>query len=673
MGDRREHPPFPGIHQIVWQSSLRGMERPVRSFKSFIRTAPPHPGLNNEKPLPPVPAPREEPDRTAIPPSPVRSFSASPWKAPAAWDEPESPDQEIRTPSFSVTRGYTLLLPEPSPGLCDGEELAWPIKSNSARQSLLACISEQDDHMPPPSPFDAASLHTPVSETEQGKQELDILAMQPATTGSSSAQPENTSGTGRTQKAFASLGIESDEVLRTADVQWSAQPEDSDVRGPILVLRGKKLQQLPPEGPTLQEMTVGVDMDEKLHELSVSQEYHNVLADQYHEDHADALYSLYDRSENKEPSGGAIGAKPKSQSEAHKLMPGPLSWRKDSTGSSAGAFQPELSENANTPKNSRKRYRKVPDWVPFHQHARVKRRLGLDDEHSESAIRSATPVHKELHLSSLIPHMKGLRTNLHRTRIADGSTMGRISSSIPYRPDSSFVSPPVEQHAPLFRLPGGLALIRRSPTPTQTSREAGPLNISLPFNVTRSTANTRSPEPDIEPVEVRPSSLYSQESDDPVVPRVVPKKQRSSSNFSRSLHSRLNNISPSTSPLTHELSFPRTPPPIPRIPQYVPSHPSAPPESMATFDDERADSATEDDSHKRGLHILDRAKGARQAWKRQHKDAKHKKLKNSIRVIGPTDPTAGDGYAKGQGASPDEDGMHGNRVPGYMGSAGGFI
>jgi hypothetical protein len=94
---------------------------------------------------------------------------------------------------------------------------------------------------------------------------------------------------------------------------------------------------------------------------------------------------------------------------------------------------------------------------------------------------------------------------------------------------------------------------------------------------------------------------------------------------------------------------------------------------VAIVDDERADSATEDDSHRRRLHILDRARGARQAWKRQHKDAKHKKLKKSIRVIGPTDPTAGDGYAKGQGASPDEDGMHGNRVPGYMGSAGGFI
>jgi hypothetical protein len=96
-----------------------------------------------------------------------------------------------------------------------------------------------------------------------------------------------------------------------------------------------------------------------------------------------------------------------------------------------------------------------------------------------------------------------------------------------------------------------------------------------------------------------------------------------------------------------------------------------PPRSIATADDERADSATEDEPNRRGFHILDRARDARQAWKKHHKEAKHEKLKKSIRVIGPTDPTGADSYVKSQSVSKDEDGVHGNRMPGYM--DGGFI
>jgi len=39
------------------------------------------------------------------------------------------------------------------------------------------------------------------------------------------------------------------------------------------------------------------------------------------------------------------------------------------------------------------------------------------------------------------------------------------------------------------------------------------------------------------------------------------------------------------------------------------------------------------------MGFLDKAKGARKAWRRRQQDVKHEKLKASIQVIGPTEST----------------------------------
>jgi hypothetical protein len=400
MGERREHSPFPGIQQTIWQSSLRGMEQPVRSFKSFIRTAPPHPGSNSEKLLPPVPISREQANKSIHPPSPTRaSFqtcSINSWKTPVAWDEPGTPEQEIQTSPFPAPRTYAPLIPEPSPGPYDSEEpIPWPIKSISAQQSYLECISEQDDHMPSSSPCNAsheAPLHMPLSEAEPNllvaTPDLNTLAAQPALRLTPSLlPPDNTPRANMNQEALSSPGIQSHEDLQSVNEHSLALPKASDERGPTLLLRGKGLQNLPQESSTLQEMTSDIDMDEKLHELSVSQDYHTVLADQYHEAHADAFDSMYGGPEKEEPSRNPIAATFRPQTKHQQLVPRPSLWRKDPSSTSLEGTFLNMNDNANSLPKRRKRYRKVADWVPFHQSSRTHRHSVLDEDHTESGTR----------------------------------------------------------------------------------------------------------------------------------------------------------------------------------------------------------------------------------------------------------------------------------------------
>jgi hypothetical protein len=687
MGEGRKHPPFLGVQQIVWQSSLRGMERPVRSFKSFIRTVPPHRDPDNEKPLPSTPASQEVSSRMISSPSSptpsIRSFSVNSWKAPAAWDDLHTPEQEIQTSSFFVLRKYDPLLPEPSPSLHDSEEQSlWPVKPTSARQSLLTSIAEQDDHMPPaPSytPSRAVFSEMPIPEIEHtlplASPDIDASVTQLATTiAFSPSHPEDMSGTSdlnNKQKVFSSIDIQSVEDPQAGSEHWSAQPEASDDLGLTLHLRGKNIQQLTQENPKLQTILDDVDIedanvDEKLQKLSVSQEYHNALADQYHEPHADELYSMYSTADG---FGDDISSRAalKSLSKDLGLVPRPLSWRNDPSTSSPGGSHSTKTTKGTSILNSRKRYRKVAAWMHFHQPTHPHRRSGLGEDQSESESKSAALTHKGIDPSTLIPHVKGSRSNVHQTRVAEENAMGRSSPSIPHRAASPFISPPLEQPTPLLRLPGGLALVRRSPTSTQTSQDAGSLGISTPPKTPQLSAKTHFPESNAVLPKRRPSSLYSQDSEAPVASAITLKKRLRLS--LSSLHSPLfqSSISSPPSLLAHEIALPRTPTQVPR------NFTSPATRTDATGDREGTDSAIDDEPHRRGLHvgIMDRARDARQAWKKHHKDAKHEKLKQSIRVIGPTDPGIAAAYGSHEGMVSEDRGAQRDRIPGYLGA--GYI
>ena len=143
------------------------MEKPVRSFKSFIRSVPANP--TESKPLPPVPAK----ESSAWPASRKRSSSIysraiNSWEAPASWrsssNEPspqstaiylqpttfssggsQSPDVNHSLPPVSEPRTYSPILPDPSPDPTEPNiELGatLPSKPSSVNQNKPATVPE---------------------------------------------------------------------------------------------------------------------------------------------------------------------------------------------------------------------------------------------------------------------------------------------------------------------------------------------------------------------------------------------------------------------------------------------------------------------------------------------------------------------------------------------------
>jgi hypothetical protein len=644
MSKQRENQPFPGKQQGIWQPSLRGMEKPVQSFKSFIRTAPPHPGPLSNKPLPPTPILPPGLPGTKPPSldsgSSERSASTSLWKAPSEWDEPSTPNSSDQPVTNSSARTYTPIIPEPSPGSIDGEiPNPWPLNRVITQQSCLEPIDEQadwtslssSDHL---SHLSSSRVLIPESErnspmpSSNGKVERslntrihpDMYNMTPVSPSDISLRTSNLS---TKQKAFASLGIEFPVIEQYPQEQrfgQSIHPQAGDDHQFNSSTNGKGSLLVESESHGLGGISNDdSDMTERLQQLSVSQDYHNVLADQYHESHVHDIPLL-----TKKVKGGA----PKQSHKNGELVPVPLTWRKDPNSASPISPRSKIPEDGKRPLDSRKRYRKLANWVPFHQPMHIHKRSNADEDRSRSASDSAIPVRREIpesevdrllrkenSMSGLIPQVRGFASNMKRTMNPDIDMTDKPTlTTHSYPKPSASTSPTLRQTTSLLRLPGGLALVRESPTPSSTPPPPPPsqsstnlLKISSPIPAPKSSLPTSFPDVNAPPLSRRPSSLYNQPTGTPVAP-----------------------IKP--------LSF-STPTQL-----------------------DRADSPTDPDTHKR-IRILDRARDARDAWKRHQRDAKHEKLKQSIRVLGPTDPGVAAAYVRRRGKG----GAGEVRVPGYMG------
>lgn len=158
-------PPFK--HSNISSSSLEGMEKPVRSFKSFMRSVPANP--TEGKPLPPVPA-KESSSRLASRKrsSSIYSRAINSWEAPAPWrsssNEPspqsttiylqpttfnsgdsQSPDVNHSLTPVSEPRMYSPILSNPSPDPTEPNiELGatLPSKPSSVNQSKPTTVPE---------------------------------------------------------------------------------------------------------------------------------------------------------------------------------------------------------------------------------------------------------------------------------------------------------------------------------------------------------------------------------------------------------------------------------------------------------------------------------------------------------------------------------------------------
>jgi hypothetical protein len=170
MHERREHLPSP-VKRRILSSQLKGMERPVRSFQSFIRKVPPNPSAKNDKPLPPTPSTSNSQSPPPVLPPPIPTSPESAWKAPTEWEwDNPSPPSQVLTTSIFTARNYSPLIPNPSPGLSSmqTESSSWPFETSASHNSRLHSIRERSKSRPSTplrNPSRPSHIYIPLTET----------------------------------------------------------------------------------------------------------------------------------------------------------------------------------------------------------------------------------------------------------------------------------------------------------------------------------------------------------------------------------------------------------------------------------------------------------------------------------------------------------------------------
>jgi hypothetical protein len=391
------------------------------------------------------------------------------------------------------------------------------------------------------------------------------------------------------------------------------------------------------------------DVNERLRNLSVSQEYHSILADRYHEDREhSSTRPAQDKSKRGRPMPTPTAVTTKTPANRGDLMPRPLSWKRDRDSS----ISQDVTGNGRP--ESTTRQRRISSWVPMHQISQFPRRPSLDEIRACS---SADPV-----LTSPGQGIEGRRqTSKKERRVSDlilnnlrnfGYTTKRRKTPEAYRPIGSQLPASVSlRHAldspkELVQPHSGFMAIHASPISSPRHQNKSFLDVSpvSTLETPRALPNTDSSDFDPPPNNWRRPSIYNQYTYGSVAPAVAIRPgMRTSSGSMPSFRTHSNPSSP-TSPLAHEIPCPRTPPPIPA---YAPCIVASPTEySPASYRSDqswfsRAESGSDEAFPKRSvpMGLLDKAKGARRAWRKRQRDVKNEKLKASIRVVGPTKST----------------------------------
>ncbi|KAI8940025.1 hypothetical protein NX059_003747 [Plenodomus lindquistii] len=692
MSKGREHLPSPVKQHILWSSPLIGMERPVRSFKSFIRTVPPNPGIQHQKPLPPLPPsltiPQgETPVQSLLRPTDEGNLAA--WQTPTEWDwDIATPHaQTFNTTSISPNQNCRPLLPEPSPGPYDihDDMFADVVNAYDMQRDPLKPGYRAMEMRPEPPPRNPSRLSISVRESRLSGS--DSSATSVPNDNQSSLSPSiysetyvdlpkesqvgvrtweypsyRASDAATKAKAFASLGIGSPRNSNTVWEGWANRPDASqaDEDGlPLMVLRGKDPQPIVEDDSSASSQAVSAVSDDKLAQLSFSQDYHNVLAHQYNKDYPQTVEMLIHPALRTTLSRTGLTARPQPSQREQEMVPQPLAWSKSSGSSFSSTYsQRRPSETAvitmSAPKGMHK---KMPSWIPlqhFYGSGSGRTQQGypshFDPENAISQHTSkSTPPNKLNRLDNFLAHAKGLGHRRIRSGTGTPTTPAPDFSQQSFRPSTDpAMAHPLQPTTMLQRLPKGSALapnlssdMPRPDSPTQS-------NIS-PFTDTR-LPNLYTDLPFLTSSGFRrPSSLYSQPSPaSPVAPGMAINGRFRNSIGSlpssrRQSHTSSNAHTPSqpTSPLAMEVFPPRSPPPplptkLPRSYQVSPtSSPIPTGGGRRQFETFFGDKTRENSPQKSGF--WDKAKDVRATWKRNQKEAKHEKLKQSIRVVVPVE------------------------------------
>lgn len=641
-------------------TSLEGMERPVRSFKSFIRTTPPHPTETEESfpslPLTPAPWVSTPSDRQLAHPRPVadrsalnRNPSVASWKAPAEWYNGSA--SEMSAPSLSAPtsapRGFAPLIPEPSPGLpgMETEPMAWIAPSAPPPPTRLLPIYERttgSSDLAPPGTPPGMPLPAPPAQNQftENKPPPDNRRADGSPGGMDKFQAESLSRTdsdaSTKEKAFASLGLDA---------------SDSNQRGrqrtDRTYLRGKKLQSLNKGSPLSDDSWEDEEMDDKTRELSFSQDYHDMLADQYQEMNVRAQEVLSSGGAHQVYDAQIGGSKSRPVHREHGLIPRPLSWQKTSGQTTPRSRSRNRDVDESSGSGLRSKHKRLSTLLAHRFGALdVKKEDGMTKGRHHprtkqtSSLESDRSLEDELRFSKFFPSSRPIKFGKKHKR----------NVSVKSPPEAT---PP--QPSPLIRLPGGLAVVRtHSPSPASKSdirSDKSPTSQhtrnSSQFGSDYSHTNSD-----------HRSSCNSHTSQSPAtVPVAMRSAYRTSVGSSNSHRSNTNHA------LAQNISPPALPPPPPVIP---PSPTHVPPLSPKSVDYMHASDKSAE--HRYTPKFIEKAKESR---RRRAMEARQDKLKRSIKVLGPTDPgVAQSGYVKSVERFEQSDSDVEGRVPGYMVKSG---
>ncbi|XPS93317.1 hypothetical protein M3J09_002675 [Ascochyta lentis] len=695
--------PSPDRQNLLYSPHLQGMEQPVQPFKSSARSTPHH--ARSDKPLPPIPRIQKTSSSSSVGTlhSQFRSTGFSLWESPSNWDNGEN--SQTQSSPFGAARNYSLMIPEPPEDIAAVQmnPTLWQLENGPFPQTPLQSIYERTAIVPGiparnPSRL-SLSLSNPVLTRKASKDTVpsvspncskskcgedmsedvfksvscEQLRTYPGLTSpldlTSTLSDETMKG-----KEFPSSSLESP---RDQGIVWESYPQRSDSLqlgdNHHLNLRGqefitfRKRSILVDDSPASTEDPTASD---KAQALSLVQEYHTVPADQ----------SQGDQTQHEEDL--KLNTPPKDRD----LTPRPLAWKKEAAISST-AEASERPQAVPSPSSERHRnLKKMGSWVSHH--LKKDSHTGLHQKRSDtsqvpsqqqlSVSEVDRPLKEEVRLKNIVQHGKDLVSRRILRRDFDDKRPLVISSPIHQHPpqpseSSSLSEAPFQLATPLFRLPGGLALVRSSPTSTPRPHTAS-------VSPTSPLSDSSWPDfPASSPFRFdfsRRSSWQSSQSR----PQSRPQSQGTSTTAIKSrLHSfigassSLRSFSRSTTSLAHQEPSSPSPynPPQPRRRSHNVGSPlTSPPTSYGI--EQRGEEDQDDAPHR--MNLFEKAKSARDAWRKHQRDVKTEKLKQSIRLVGPADARGVAGYinfdGKVDGRVSGDSGVGEGQLPGYAVSKG---
>jgi len=437
------------------------------------------------------------------------------------------------------------------------------------------------------------------------------------------------------QIAFASVGTE---LPHNRNILWGRQHQRSDSaqheEGAHVDLKDKHLNTFrrgTVESDNNADVSENLEVSEKMQTLMFAQDYHNALTQR-----------------------SSTGHDTSQESPIHhpNLTPQPLTWKKDP----GCTPPPDTTQRPRLPPTSssgrHKNLRMMSSWVNQRLNGFNQRSLSDPGSTPQLTI-SENEAHRylknEARLTNIVQHSKEFVTRKILRRETEPTQRLLISHPISQPSAQGTIIPsatttPFEVARPVLRLPGGLTLVRQTPSSNQLRPQTAtdpPISpssdpswpdfaVSSPFrrNFSRrgSVQSTHS-QPAASPARPSHYAMYS--------PLASPTTMHSFSlSFSRSTPS-LSTPVPQDSP--SPLS-PFSPPPPRRRSHNIGSPLSAAPSSHGMHE------ALEGVGHK--LNLFEKARYAHGSWKRHQKEVRTERMKQSIRVVGPADARDVAGYIK---------------------------